>query len=101
MRIELNYGPQSLSESSRSGSSNSTAGHSSVTGGVVLGEDQAQLSSAHTQVAALVAQASQLPEVRQEKVQALRLAVQGGLYCAVPEQLAGAMLTHMTVSPAK
>jgi flagellar biosynthesis anti-sigma factor FlgM len=102
MRIDLNHGPQSLSESNPSSSSNSAAGNSSVrTGGDLLGEDQTQLSGAHTQVAALAAQASQLPEVRQEKVQALRLAIQGGLYSTVPEQVAGAMLAHMMVSPAK
>jgi flagellar biosynthesis anti-sigma factor FlgM len=51
-------------------------------------------------VEALAAQASQLPEVRQERVQALREAVQSGRYDVNPEQVAGALLAHMTAGPA-
>ena len=98
MRIELNNGPQSVPESNRSGAQNAPSGGLSATNG--LGEDQAQLSGAHLQVQALAAQAAQLPEVREERVQALRQAVQSGQYHPSPENVAGAILTHMIASSA-
>ncbi len=59
------------------------------------GEDQTDLSGAHAQVQALVAEASQLPEVREERVQALRQAVERGGYSTSPEAVAGALVGHM------
>jgi flagellar biosynthesis anti-sigma factor FlgM len=103
MRIDLNHGLQTAPESARSGSQNSgTSGSSSTSHmlGSVLGEDQAQLSGAHVQVAALAAQVSQLPEVRQEKVQVLRQAIQSGRYTASPDQVAGAVFAHMIAGSA-
>jgi flagellar biosynthesis anti-sigma factor FlgM len=96
MRIDLNHGPQQA-DNIRSSAQN-TAGSTSANH--ALGEDQAQLSGTHVQVAALAAQASQLPEVREEKVQALRQAVQGGHYQASPEKIAVAMFSHMLTGPA-
>jgi flagellar biosynthesis anti-sigma factor FlgM len=103
MRIDLNQGSQPLAENSRSNSDNTVRGSDSSVrrledgqGGV--GEDQAQLSGAHIQIAVLTAQASQLPEVRQERVQALRDAMQSGRYAASPEQVAGAVIGHMVNS---
>jgi flagellar biosynthesis anti-sigma factor FlgM len=101
MRIDLNHGPQPLDENSRSNSAESaaTGGGSPLNGPGYglgkLGEDQAQLSGAHVQVQALAAEAFQLPEVRQERVQSLRQAIQSGQYTASPEKVAGAVLTHM------
>jgi flagellar biosynthesis anti-sigma factor FlgM len=93
MRIDLNQGTQQASESDRSSAQSAApASSSSLTG---LGEDQAQLSGAHTQVEALATQAAQLPEVRQERVQALRQAIQGGRYSTSSEQVAGAVFEHM------
>ncbi len=118
MRIELNQGTQSAAELERSpqnalatgGSAASSAFGGSATGPArlgengpsesILGEDQAQLSGAHLQVQALAAQASQLPEVRQERVSALRQAVESGNYSPSPEQVAGALLSHMMAEPA-
>jgi len=99
MRIELNYGPQQLAESNRSSAQAANAAERSTASGAA-GEDQAQLSGSHVQVQALAAQASQLPEVRQERVQALREAIQSGHYHVSPEKVAGAMLEHMTSGPA-
>jgi len=99
MRIDLNHGPQELAENNGTGSTGGAAANVSSSG--ALGEDQTQLSGVHAQVEALAAQASQLPEVRQERVQALRSAVQSGQYRSNPEEIAGAMFTHMlTVSAA-
>jgi len=96
MRIDLNQGPQTVPESNRSTPEATTS--SSVSH--ALGEDQAQLSGTHAQVEALAAQASQLPEVREERVQALRQAIDGGRYQASPENVAGAMFLHMMAGPA-
>jgi flagellar biosynthesis anti-sigma factor FlgM len=97
MRIDLNHEPQPLPESNRSSTPGAQAPVSSAAsnrpGG--SGEDQAELSGALVQVQALVAQASQLPEVRQERVSALRQAVESGTYQSSPEQVAGAVLAHM------
>jgi flagellar biosynthesis anti-sigma factor FlgM len=102
MRIDSNQNAPAVSENSRSAASPQAANSSSSTAGSVLsvsaGEDQAQLSGAHVLVQALAAQASQLPEVRQEKVSALRQAVQNGDYRPDPEQVAGALFSHLGAS---
>lgn len=94
MRIDLNQGPQAAPETSSGSSARASA--SSAATPSAIGEDQAQLSSTHAQVQALTAQAAQLPEVRQERVQALRQAVESGRYRVNPQHVAGAMLAHMT-----
>lgn len=106
MRIDLNYGPQAASETDRAATQNGAArSESSLTSGAGVtggtsGEDQAHLSTSQAQVGALTAQASQLPEVRQERVQALRQVVQRGQYQPLPDQVAGAMLDYMSAGPA-
>lgn len=52
------------------------------------------------QVQALVAQALQFPEVRQEKVNALRQAVQSGSYQPSAQQVGDAVFDHMLQNPA-
>jgi negative regulator of flagellin synthesis FlgM len=99
MRIDANHGALPLSESGNTATQNNQAASASASSGLT-GQDQAQLSGAHTQVQALAAQVAQLPEVRQERVHALRLAVQGGNYRPSPESLAEAIVSHMLVEPA-
>lgn len=102
MRIDPNLAAQALSESSRSAQSsvaNSNAGLPASSGSA-LGEDQAQLSGAHVQVQALTAQALQFPEVRQEKVNALRQLVLNGTYQPGSKQVAEALFAHLLVAPA-
>jgi len=99
MRIDLTQGSQPAPETNRANARNESAtNNASATSG--LGEDQAQLSGAHAQVQALAAQAAQLPEVREERVQALRQAVEGRHYRPSPEKVAGAMFAHMISGPA-
>jgi len=93
MRIDFQYSPQPTPESNRPSSPASPQATSSTASG--LGQDQAQISGAHAQVQSLAAQASQLPEVREERVQALRQAVTSGSYRPAPELVAGALLVHM------
>jgi flagellar biosynthesis anti-sigma factor FlgM len=103
MRIDVNHEPQSLPETSRSSAESTSAAASSSASAspVPGGEDQADLSGAHAQVQALVAEASQLPEIREERVQALRQAVERGGYSTSPDAVAGALVGHMlAVKPA-
>lgn len=102
MRIDLNYGSQVTPESNRSNASSPTAAASSASPapGASLGEDQAQLSGAHPEVQTLAAQAAQLPEVREERVHALRQAVESGQYQASPGQVAGALVAHLIAARA-
>ena len=94
MRIDSNQGGQ-VSESNRSDAGPQTASFSSLSAGSVLTEDLPQLSGAHVLVQTLAAQASQLPEVRHEKVNALRQAVQSGNYHPHSEKVAVALLSHL------
>jgi len=98
MRIDLRYGPQQLREPDHSGSQTGCS-TTNCTGRASLGQDQAQLSGAHVQVQALAAQVCQLPEIRAEKVQALRQAVHSGNYRSDPEKTAVALVSHMTRDP--
>ncbi len=100
MRIDLQHAPQLSPETDRNSAPGSAARGSASASNALAGQDQAQLSGAHAQVQALAAQASQLPEIRQERVQALRQAIQGGHYVSSPEKVAEAMLAHMIAEPA-
>jgi flagellar biosynthesis anti-sigma factor FlgM len=99
MRIDSNQGAQSAAETERPGAQGGAAANG-ASGAGAIGEDQAQLSGAHTQVAAVAAQAAQLPEIREERVQSLRQAVSSGQYDAPPEKVASAMLTYLIAGPA-
>ena len=98
MRINLN--PQQIAESSRSEAQNTAPASSGISANSALAPDQAQLSTVHAQVQALTAQAVQLPEVRQERVVALRQTVQNGSYRPSSEQVAQAVFVHMIAGSA-
>ena len=98
MRIDGNAGAQALPEGSRSNSAVPASGDTRPAATSAPGEDQAQLSGSHVQ--ALTAQALQLPEVRQEKVNALRQVVQSGNYQPDAGQTADALFRHLLVEPA-
>jgi flagellar biosynthesis anti-sigma factor FlgM len=55
-------------------------------------EDRTTLAFDHTNISALVSQAVASPEVRQDKVDALRQAISSGEYKVDPGQVANAML---------
>jgi flagellar biosynthesis anti-sigma factor FlgM len=94
MRIDSNRSGQ-VPESEPSAPSSQAASSGSSAAGGVPGQDQAQLSGAHTLVQALAAEASQLPEVREEKVSALRQAVESGSYQTSSEKVAEALFSHL------
>jgi len=100
MRIDLNQGTQPLPESNRSGNSTPANAGTRTPASNVLREDSAQLSGTHLQVQALVAEALQFPEVRREKVDALRQSILGGSYQPGSSHVAQAVFEHMLVAPA-
>jgi negative regulator of flagellin synthesis FlgM len=99
MRISSNQAAQALPESGRTSSQNA-ANQASQAENSTLAEDLAQLSGAHMQVQALATQVLQLPEVRQEKVNALRQVVQAGTYQPGSDQIADAVFHSMLAVPA-
>jgi flagellar biosynthesis anti-sigma factor FlgM len=58
------------------------------------GEDAATLSVDGARINSLVAKALDAPDVRQDKVEALRRAVQNGEYVVDPAHIAEAMIRH-------
>jgi negative regulator of flagellin synthesis FlgM len=57
-------------------------------------EDKASLSVDSLSVSALQAQAMNAPEIRQDKVEALRQSIENGEYKLEPEKIARAILEH-------
>jgi flagellar biosynthesis anti-sigma factor FlgM len=100
MRIDSNQAAQVPAENTRTSSQSPAGGESGPSVSNPLGEDQAQLSDVHTQVQALVAQVAQLPEIRQEKVNALRQVVLEGGYQPSSKQVGEAVFAHMVAMPA-
>ncbi|HVI08288.1 MAG TPA: flagellar biosynthesis anti-sigma factor FlgM [Candidatus Binatia bacterium] len=101
MRID-NSRPGGAAESAAASASQRAAQNQArpAAGPAAFGEDQAELSGAHVQVQALASAALQFPEIRQEKVSALRQVVESGRYSPDPEQVAGALMDHLLAVPA-
>jgi flagellar biosynthesis anti-sigma factor FlgM len=100
MRIDSNQVPQPPPESGRITNPGPVGGDAPSSAGSSWGEDRAQFSGAQTQVQALTEQALQFPEVRGEKVNALRQEVLSGSYQVSPKQLTDAVFEHMAAEPA-
>jgi negative regulator of flagellin synthesis FlgM len=88
MKIDLNGSTPDPIITPRGNNSDATSA-SQVNAG---GEDTATLSFDRTNTGALTSQAMSSPDVRQDKVDALRQAISTGQYKVEPEQIAGAML---------
>ena len=99
MRIDLNERPQPFQETEVSSPERITGAHRASASDAFAGEDQAEFSETRAQVRALAALAAQLPEVRQERVQALRQTIERGLYYPGSARVAGAILEHMITGP--
>ena len=101
MRIDFQYPPQPADPERTLGQNDDAANCPPSPAAVAsTGEDLAQLSGARAQVASLTAQASQLPEIRQERVEALRQALADKRYLPDLRNVAGAMLEWMLQRPA-
>lgn len=94
MRIDLHSNPHPLPEATRTRSQSAPVPNASAVR-TQAAEDEAVLSGAYIEVQALAAQVAQLPEVRNERVQALREAVETGSYSADAREVAGAILAEM------
>jgi flagellar biosynthesis anti-sigma factor FlgM len=99
MRIDLNPEAQLLPEVSRTTIQNAPSAAGQSCAASPVGQDQAKLSGVYTEIRALAAQASQLPEAGEGKVSALRQMVLGGSYRPSSEQVAHALFAHMLVQP--
>ena len=91
MRIDLN--PPAMTELARSGDTAAgakPADLATVTGPTV--EDVAHLSSGSESIQKLKMQLEALPDIRQERVEALRQSISAGTYKISPASIATAML---------
>ena len=93
MRVEANGG---LPITADLASGKRTEANSSAIGaGQGQPEDQATISPQHKQILNLVARVTSAPDIRQEKVAALSLAIRNGNYQVSADQTAGALLEQM------
>ncbi len=100
MRIDLDLGPPQRSETICN-SMLDTAVCVTSSGATALAEEEhQQFSESHAQVLALVAQARQFPELREERIHVLRQAVQSGHYQSSPEKVADAIFAHLIAGSA-
>ena len=97
MRIDLNHRLAEIGESAEQANPRAAAGASGKT---ALADDRAELSADQARVQSLAREVNRLPDVRQQKVEALSLAVRQGSYEVSPEQTADAMLLEMQERPA-
>lgn len=100
MRIDSSQTAQPLPESGRSGNPSAAGPETRAATSSARGEDSAQFSGVGVQIQALVAQTLQFPEIREEKVNALRQLVVGGSYKPNPKQVAEAVFADMQAAPA-
>lgn len=91
MKIDLQSSAVNLLHSDWSGRQVSQSGGTSAPS---ANEDRVTLASTQANVEALTAQAMNSPQVRQDKVDALRQAVSNGSYKVDPHKIAGAILAE-------
>src|SRR5258708_32554690 len=95
MRIDSSQTAQPLPESGRGGNLSPAGAETRAATSSALGEDSAQFSGTGVQIQALVAQTLQFPEIREERVNALRQLVAAGRYRTSPKPVAEAVLGDM------
>ena len=93
MRIDLHLPSVERAGTERSAPSGSSA--SSPERGSGAGVDEARFSLDQTRIQALESKALGAPEVRQEKVDALRTALQEGRYLVTPDQTAESLMSEL------
>lgn len=94
MKVELN-GVDAATLSSVNSTQRGQAAAAAISGMQAdpeVGEDKATLSADSTNIQALTAKAMESREVRQDKIEALRQAVQNGTYKIEPDKIAEAMI---------
>ena len=91
MKIDL--GAPAVSQASVE-RSNTKAATGNVAANSSVSEDRTTFSSTSTSVKSLVSQALSSPEVRQDKVDALRQSISSGGYKKDPQKIAGAIISE-------
>jgi negative regulator of flagellin synthesis FlgM len=100
MRIDLNAPTSEAPDPGQSTKSASQVGSGSTKGAGLAGADTASLSQDQGKVQELASQVNQMPEIRQDKVAALKSAIQQGSYQVTSGQAAEALLAAIQVSSA-
>jgi flagellar biosynthesis anti-sigma factor FlgM len=98
MRIDLNANVGQTLDAGQAGKTGSRA--VSGAGSAEVQADSTQLSADQVRVQALGTAVLQLPEIRQEKVEALAEQVRQGNYQVSAQQTAGALLNALTTNRA-
>jgi negative regulator of flagellin synthesis FlgM len=94
MRIDLHVRSSEATQANRSTGSNGAAkGKSPAADKAAVQADETRLSSHQARVQELARAAKEVPEVRQERVESLKSAIQEGRYQPPPEQVANAMFS--------
>jgi negative regulator of flagellin synthesis FlgM len=94
MRIDLHVRSGEAAEASRpTGSNHAAKSKAAAAEQPAVQADEARLSSHQARVQELERVAKNLPEMRQERVDSLKAAVQEGRYQPPPEQVADAMFS--------
>jgi flagellar biosynthesis anti-sigma factor FlgM len=93
MRIDLHIGSREVTESSRSGASSGTAKKKAAAGTPAQAHsDEAKLSFSSARVRELEQLAANVPDIRKDRVQSLKTALQESRYEPQAEQVPSAML---------
>ena len=92
MRIDLHVRSTEVSESSRSGASSGAEKKRAAVVAEQRGQDEARLSFSPARVRELERMAREVPDLRRERVESLKSAIQDGRYEAPSEQVSSAML---------
>jgi flagellar biosynthesis anti-sigma factor FlgM len=92
MRIDLHVRSTEVSESSRSGASSGAEKKRAAVVAEQRGQDEARLSFSPARVRELERMARELPDLRKDRVESLKGAIQDGRYEAPAEQVSSAML---------
>jgi len=95
MRIDPQIPASENTGTNRVNDARSAATKGSSTASVGQPNDTVQLSSGEATVRQLVSQLSQVPDIRQEKVNALQTEIQAGQFQRSNEQVAGAVVSQL------
>jgi|SRR5579863_9029517 len=92
MRIDLPHSATPELEATRTAQANTAAVNRGGVGAPAEAGDRAELTTGSDAVAGYKASLNSVPEVRQQKVEALRQAVAAGTFEVSPERIADAMI---------
>jgi negative regulator of flagellin synthesis FlgM len=98
VKINPDFNPQAGQPTTAAGAASSVQAPRTPSGGKTGSTDQANFSSEAQQFALLSSQASNVPDVRPDRVASLKAAVQNGTYNVSNQQIAQAMSRDLNPS---